>query len=105
MVQWRLESPKKKTVTPERQDHPVRNTDDIDLPHSYSEKEHKHTSPKSQLAEFKEDGQGKGRGKRGAAIPPTRGRGNGRVRQKKGRGELEAIPEVASSHDIDDTYF
>ena len=79
---------------------------DTDLPHSYSEKEHTQTSPRSQLEEFKEeDGRGKGRGKRGAAIPPTRGKGNGKLRWKKGRDELEAIPEVASSHDLHDTHF
>ena len=120
MVQWRLESPKPRQLTPEPKDPPTNS--DRDTAHTYKEKTQPYTSPSSQLEEFRAEGDGKetrgrktgvaGGGKRGRKVTPVpsqplRGQGMG-IRHRKGKGaagELEAIPEVVSSHSLHETTF
>ena len=97
MVQWRLESPKKKQLTLEK---PA--ADKQDKPHTYREKRQPQPSPRSQLEEFRAEGAAAARERKVTPVPPPVRTGWSLGRHKRGRGgaELEAIPEVASSHDI-----
>ena len=115
-MQWRLQSPKQKQLTPELVAPPG---NDRDTPHNTArERRAPPSSPSSQLAEFRPEGGVSsgdvsgggvsGGGKRNRKVtpipPPTRGGRHWR-RGGGGGGELEAIPEVASSHSLHETTF
>ena len=120
MVQWRLESPKQKELTPEPSGESLQ---------TYREKRKSDISPSAQLEEFRSEsragGNSSGRGGGGGEVEERReeeGRGGGGRRGggrgwssgRRGRGVgggvLESIPEVSSSTHIhqdshDGTYF
>ena len=97
MVQWRLESPKKKQLTLEK---PAADKQDK-APHLQGE-ETATAITRSQLEEFRAEGAAAARERKVTPVPPPVRTGWSLGRHKRGRGgaELEAIPEVASSHDI-----
>jgi hypothetical protein len=107
VVQWRLQSPQLKQLTPEQSGAPPGNNRDTPS-NTYREQRRAEPSPKSQLAEFRLEPEVGGTGRRRKVTPvppPTRG---GRPRRPRGGGggtDLEAIPEVASSHSLQETPF
>ena len=102
-MQWRLQSPKQKQLIPE----PTA----AGSPGNDREKREAHPSPSSQLAEFRPDRGGGGevvggrRGRKVTPVPPPTRAGRWRGRGGGGGRELEAIPEVASSHSLQETTF
>ena len=105
MVQWRLESPKKKQLTPEPGELREETLDDIDTPYTYREKKRSDVSPSTQLLEFRAERQRGGNTSRGAgAAAAVGGRGSGRWKgDRGGRADLEAIPEVSSTNTLQGT--
>ncbi|CAI8041298.1 Catenin alpha [Geodia barretti] len=109
VVQWRLQSPQLKQLTPEQSGAPPGNNRDTPSK-TYREQRRAEPSPISQLEEFQSEPEVGGTGRRRKVTPvpaPTRG---GRPRRPRGGGggggtDLEAIPEVASSHSLHETTF
>ena len=109
VVQWRLQSPQLKQSTPEQSGAPPGNNRDTPSK-TYREQRRAEPSPISQLEEFQSEPEVGGTGRRRKVTPvpaPTRG---GRPRRPRGGGggggtDLEAIPEVASSHSLHETTF